>query len=142
MKLTAMRVGMSAFALAALVAAPAFAEDAAPVPEDTGPAVSDMKVARDKDTGKLRAPTAQESAELDAKSRSLAPSVVVLNRPVSTVEYRSDGSAVGKRTLDDMDDLTLTRTPDGKNVLSHSEDSAATTDEGAPTAPAQELPKE
>lgn len=82
-------------------------------------ALSDMKVSRDKETGQLRAPSADEEAALASKSRMLAPNVVVLRRPVTTMEFRSDGSAVMKRTLDDMDNLVLTRQADGRSVIRH-----------------------
>jgi hypothetical protein len=100
-----------------------------------GDVLGDMKVSRDKETGRLRAPTAEENAALKESARSLAPSVVVVRRPFTTIEVRPDGSAVGKRSLDDMENLVLTRTADGKAVLGHA-------DKPAPAAPTRTLPKE
>jgi hypothetical protein len=103
---------------------------------NAGSAVSDMKVARDKETGQLRAPNAEENAALKASSASLAPHILDLVRPVTTVEVRSDGSAVGKRSLGDMDNLVLTRDATGKAILQHSRKGKIA------TAPAAETPKE
>ena len=89
---------------AALVPAVGTADPAKP-----SVALSDMKLARDKETGQMRAPTTEEEAALAAKARMLAPSVLLLRRPVTTVEYRADGSAVAKLSLDDMDNLVMTR---------------------------------
>ncbi len=138
MNLTVKMLTMSACVGAAFASGMVRADDVKPastsaVETKAAPAkatrpLSDMRVSRDKETGKLRTPTAEENAALDAKSRSIAPNVVVLSRPVSTVETRADGSAVGKRSLDEMDNLHVTRTADGKTVLHHS-------DKLAPSAP-------
>jgi hypothetical protein len=101
-----------------------------------GPALSDMKVTRDKETGQLRAPTADEMAALRASSVTVAPHILELVRPVTTVEVRADGSAVGKRALGDMDHLVLTRSADGKQVLQHSRKAKAL------ATPTTEAPKE
>ena len=101
-----------------------------------GPALSDMKVTRDKDTGQLRAATPEEVAALRASSVTIAPHILELVRPVTTVEVRADGSAVGKRSLADMDHLVLTRGADGKPVMQHSRNQKAV------AAPATEAPKE
>ena len=100
-----------------------------------GPALNDMKVTRDKDTGKLRAPNDAELADLDAARVTVAPHFLDLVRPVTTVEVRADGSAVAKRSLADMDSLVLTTGADGRPVLRHSKKGTA------PAAPAA-LPKE
>lgn len=99
----------------------------------SSPALSDMKVSRDKETGQLRAPTAEEDAMLASKARMLAPSVVVLRRPVTTVEIRSDGSAVAKRSLDDMDNLVISRSTDGRAVISHAGPTKAPAASAVPT---------
>jgi len=101
-----------------------------------GPALSDMKVARDKETGQLRAPDADELAALKAASVTVAPHILELVRPVTTVERRADGSAVGKRALSDMDHLLLIRGADGKQVMQHSRTTKAL------ATPATEAPKE
>ena len=125
MKIAKESAAGAAFALALMTATPAFAadvgkaspSDSAAVAAKPADALSDMKVSRDKETGKLRAPTPEENAALDAKARSIAPNVVVLRRPVTTVEVRPNGSAVAKRSLDDMDNLVMERTADGKAVF-------------------------
>ena len=94
-----------------------------------------MRVARDRETGDLRTPTAEENAALSTKASSIAPNMVVLRRPVTTVEVRANGSAVAKRSLDDMDNLVVTLAADGKAVMSHSA-------KPAPMAPAHNLPQE
>lgn len=126
---------LSACAVVGFTAGIALADDAKPAQANAASALSDMKVARDKETGDLRTPTAEESAALRAKAFSFVPNVVVVRRPVTTVEIRTDGSAVAKRSLEDIDNLVLTRTTDGKAVLRH-------TDKPAPTAPTQSLPRE
>lgn len=121
MKISGRTLAVSVCAAAAFVAGAALADEAIPPAAKSGSTMSDMKVWRDPQTGKLRAPTPEESAALDAIPRSTTPNMVVLRRPFTTFEFRSNGSAVGKRSLDDMDNLVLTRTPDGKAVMSHSD---------------------
>lgn len=135
MNLTAKMVVSSVCVVSAFAAGAAGADDVKPVPAKAASALSDMKVARDKETGELRAATAEESAALDAKGRTFGPNVVVVRRPVTTVQVRADGSAVAKRSIDDLDNLVLTRDADGKAVLRHS-------DKLAPAAPTQNLPRE
>jgi len=135
MNLKAKMLVSSACALVAFAAGVVRADDVKPVPTKAANALSDMKVARDKETGELRTPTPEESAALDAKGHTFAPNVVVVRRPITTVEVRADGSAVAKRSIDDLDNLVLTRTADGKAVLRHS-------DKPAPAAPTQNLPRE
>lgn len=128
MNLLVKQLALSACVAAAFNPGLAIADDAKSVSTKPVDALSDMKVSRDKETGQLRAPTTEEAAELGAKGRSIAPNIVVLRRPVTTVEVRANGSAVAKRSLDDMDNLVLTRTADGRAVLRHA-------DKSAPTAP-------
>jgi hypothetical protein len=85
-----------------------------------GTTLNDMKVTRDKETGKLRAPTDAEIADLRANKVTIAPHFLDLVRPVTTVEVRADGSAVAKRSLADMDNLVITTGAGGKPVLQHS----------------------
>ncbi len=129
---------LGAFVALAAAGTPCLADEAlAAQPVASSSALSDVKVARDKETGKLRAATAEESAELDAKAKTLAPSVVQIMRPVTTVQMRADGSAVGKRSLDDLDNVVLFKTQDGKTVMQHSDKAIVE----APAATA-ELPTE
>jgi hypothetical protein len=120
---TAKMLVSSACTAVAFAAGVALAEDARPAPANAANALNDMKVARDKETGALRSPTQEEEAALRvrAKGTSYAPNVVVLRRPSTTVEVRADGSAVAKRSLEDLDSIVATRTADGKTVLRHSD---------------------
>ncbi len=134
-------MGVAALAALTAMAGPGYADEPATAPAAAPAAasstLSDMRVVRDKETGQLRAPTREESAEIDAMPRKSSTNVVVVSRPVSTVEARSDGSLVGKRSLDDMENLVMEKTADGKTVLRHG-------DEVTPTTPAAqaELPTE
>ena len=127
----------SACAAAAFAAGVALAQDARTAPVNSANALNDMKVARDKETGELRSLTQEEEAALKvrAKASSYAPNVVVVRRPSTTVEIRADGSAVAKRSLEDMDNVIATRTADGKTVLRHSDKPEA-------ALPTQNLPRE
>ena len=104
---------LAAIAALALVTSGARAENPSERSAKSADTLSDKKVVRDKETGRFRAPTAEEAAELKASARSLAPNVLTVRRPVASVEVRANGSAVGKRTLDQMDHVVLQRTPDG-----------------------------
>lgn len=76
-----------------------------------------VKVVRDKDTGKIRAATPEE---MDAMGNSsLAPNVVVLSRPVTTMVQRPDGSATIRRSLDELDSVVMERGADGKLSMRH-----------------------
>jgi hypothetical protein len=99
--------------------------------------VLNVKVARDKETGQLRAMTAQEEADLKANAKPVAPTIIEIRRPVTTTEYRADGSMTGKLSMADMENLELVRTPDGRSVMQHT-DAASTT----PAPAAAELPTE
>jgi hypothetical protein len=127
----------SACAAAAFAAGVALAQDARTAPANAANALDDMKVARDKETGQLRSLTQEEETALKvrAKASSFAPNVVVVRRPSTTVEIRADGSVVGKRSLEDMDNIVATRTADGKTVLRHS-------DKPESASPTQNLPRE
>ncbi|MGB7738259.1 MAG: hypothetical protein WBM03_04040 [Steroidobacteraceae bacterium] len=122
------QLALSAFVALAAAGTPCLAnETPAAQPVASSSALSDVKVVRDENTKQLRAPTAEESAALDAKAKKLAPSVVEIQRPVSTVERRADGSMVGKRSLADMDNLVLETSVDGTKLVRHSRDGAAKT---------------
>ena len=121
MKPTARTLAVSACTAFALAAGIALADD--------------MKVGRDKDSGNLRPATPDEIAAM--KDKGFAPAVVVQSRPTTTVLVRSDGSAVARRSADDLDNLVFTRDASGKAVLRHVR-------KGTPAvqAPAADLPKE
>ena len=79
-----------------------------------------MKVVRDKDTGKLRAATAEEIDEMNAAPRSgYAPNAVMLSRPMTTIVQRADGSATIRRGVDDLDDIVVSKGADGKITMGH-----------------------
>ena len=79
-----------------------------------------MKVVKDKETGKIRAATPEEIAEMNAApSRNFVPNAVVLSRPASTVTVHADGSMTGRRSFDDLDAVVVERGADGKAVLRH-----------------------
>ncbi len=96
------------------------------------PKMDGMKVVRDKDTGKLRAATPEEIVELNNAPRTYAPNAVVLNRPVTTIVTRADGSATIRRAAGDLDSLQVSRDANGKLVAHHGDQQPA----------AKQLPKE
>ena len=104
---------------------------------NAGPGLDTLRVVRDKDTGRLRAATAEEIEAMTANRRAarFMPNVVVQNRPETTIVNRPDGSATIRRSLDDLDSLTASRTADGKLVVRHNGK-----DEHAPST--SNLPKE
>jgi hypothetical protein len=127
-------------ALVALAAAgtPCLADETpAAQPAASTPTVLNVKVARDKETGQLRAMTAQEEAELNANAKPVAPTILEVRRPVTTTVIRPDGSMTGKLSMANMENLVLATTPDGRTVMRH-DDSIASP---APAA-ATELPAE
>ena len=98
-----------------------------------GPALNAMKVVRDKDTGKLRAATAEEIAAMgNTPASAFAPNVAVVSRPQTTIVTRPDGSATIRRSLDDLDNVVAVKGADGKLKMGHHQGPAAT----------QPLPKE
>jgi hypothetical protein len=99
-----------------------------------GPGLDNMKVTRDKVTGKIRPATAEEIAEM-GRGAPLAPSVLVLSRPTTTMVTRPDGSATIRRSIEDLDSLVAARGADGKLIMRHS-------DKNSPALPPQSLPKE
>ncbi len=124
---------LMALAISAYGLPNAQADDSKPVPAATSTAPASVKVqrvdtldsrraSRDRDTGRLRAPTPDENAELDAaraRNRGSESNVVVLRRPIGSVEVRADGSAVAKRSLDDLDNLVAERAAGGKLRVTH-----------------------
>ena len=86
-----------------------------------------LKVVRDKETGRLRAATAEELVELNNAPATYAPNAVVLNRPVTTMVTRADGSATIRRSADELDSLLVSRDANGKLVVHHGDKPAAKT---------------
>lgn len=117
----------------------AFASAAAQAAESTvtvvkaGGGMDAVKVVRDKDTGRIRAATPDEIASMGPST--LAPSVVVMSRPGTTMVSRPDGSATFRRSVEDLDSVVLERGADGKATMRHA-------DKHAPAASTQNLPKE
>lgn len=99
---------------------------------NAGPAMDAVKVVKDKETGKLRAATAEEAAQMAARPATrLAPNVVVLSRPTTTIVTRPDGSATIRRSLEDLDSLVAVRRADGKLNVRHQQGK----DAAAPSTP-------
>lgn len=124
-------------ALVALGASAATADESASATSAASSSLSSVKVARDKETGQLRAPTREEEAELAASAKSIAPTIVELSRPTTTTVVRADGGLTGKLSMENMESLVMTRTPDGNVVIRHDDHA----DVAVPAAPA-ELPTE
>lgn len=124
-------------ALVALAAAgtPCLADDApaTPVAASTS-TVLNVKVARDKETGKLRAMTAQEEAELKQAATSTQRNALEVARPVTTTVYHADGRMTGRLSPEDSESLLLVRKADGTLVMTH--DAAAADAVPAPKAEA------
>jgi len=135
-RITRMLAVLAGTAVALSAAGLAGAEESKVTVVKAAPALNDMKVTRDKETGKLRAPTDAELADLQASRVTLAPHILDLVRPVTVLEVRADGSAVAKRSLADMDNLVITTGAGGKPVLQHSRGGKL------PAAPVTNLPKE
>jgi hypothetical protein len=117
----------------ALAASTAQAAESKVTVVTAGSATDAMKVVRDKDTGKIRAATPEEMESM-AGTRSLAPNVVVLSRPVTTMVSRPDGSATIRRSVDDLDSVVMERGTDGKLSMRHGGKHAAAAP-ATPTAP-------
>jgi hypothetical protein len=128
---------IAAGVIVALGATAAMADESASQTPAATSSLSSVKVARDKETGQLRAPTREENAELEASAKSIAPTIVELSRPTTTTVVRADGSMTGKLSMENMESLVMTRTPDGNVVIRHEDHAEA----AAPAAPA-ELPTE
>jgi hypothetical protein len=121
MKVPTRFLALSACAALTFANAAAYAHETDAPSAKSADTLSSMKVTRDKETGRLRMTTPEEDAALRNTARSSrTPSVLVVRRPATTIEVRPNGSAVGKRSLDDMENLVMTRKPDGTVVMSHS----------------------
>ena len=89
-----------------------------------------FKVVKDKQTGKIRAATSEEIAEMEAAPVGFAPNAAVLSRPASTLTVNADGSMTGRRSFDELDSLVIERGANGKVTIRH----------GAQHAPAASKP--
>ena len=90
-----------------------------------------IKVVRDKESGKLRAATAEEIKEMNKQAGGFVPNAVVVSRPSTTFVTRADGGMTVRRSIEDIDSLKVERAADGKLVARHGDKPAA-----------QPLPKE
>jgi len=116
------------------LAAGANAADEVKVIKAPEAAVSSVKVVKDKQTGKLRAATPEEADEMASQPAArLAPNVVVVSRPATTMVTRPDGSATIRRSVDELDAVVAEKRADGKLAVRH---------KGAPTPTTPNLPKE
>lgn len=116
----------------ALATSVAHAQEAKPASSKSTDGLSDRKVVRDPVTGVLRPPTPEEEAELRAAAPPLAPNVLTIRRPNASVERRADGSATGKRTFAQMQNLVLD-TSDGKMTIRHGDTPVTPRAPSAPT---------
>jgi hypothetical protein len=86
-----------------------------------------LKVVRDKVTGKIRAATPEEIEEMNAAPRaSYAPNPILLNRPVTTIVQRPDGSATIRRGGDELDEIVASKGADGKINMGHKHAASST----------------
>jgi hypothetical protein len=120
------KIAMGAFVALAAAGTTCLADEtpAAPAAVST-PTVLNVKVARDKETGQLRAMTAQEEAAFKQAAKSSAPSALETARPVTTTVYHADGRMTGKLSPEVMESLHLVRAQDGTMVMTHDEAAAA-----------------
>jgi transposase InsO family protein len=98
--------------------------------------VLNVKVARDKETGQLRAMTAQEEAELKQNAKAIERNALEVARPTTTTVYHADGRMTGKLSPEVTESLHIVRAQDGTMVITHDEAAAAT------PAPKAEAPTE
>lgn len=100
---------------------------------NAGPTTESVKVVKDPDTGKLRAATPDEAAAMASQpAQRLAPNVVTISRPATTMVNRADGSATIRRSLDDMDSLVAVKKADGKVSYGHKGDAAVQSNSNLP----------
>lgn len=131
------KIALSAFVALAAAGTTCLADETpATQPAASTSTVLNVKVARDKETGQLRAMTAQEEAELKQNAKAIERNALEVARPTTTTVYHADGRMTGKLSPEALESLQLERTPDGALVMTHDEASAA-----APAAKT-EAPKE
>jgi hypothetical protein len=121
------KIALGAFVALAAAGTTCLADEtpAAPAAASTS-TVLNVKVARDKETGQLRAMTAQEEAELKQAAKSTQRNALEVARPVTTTVYHADGRMTGRLSPEDTESLLLVRKADGTMVMTH--DAAAAAD--------------
>ena len=123
------KIALGAFVALATAGTPCLADETpATQPAASTSTVLNVKVARDKETGQLRAMTAKEEAELRQSVKAIERNAAEIARPTTTTVYHADGRMTGKLSPEAMESLQLVRTPDGTLVMTH--------DEAPATAPA------
>jgi hypothetical protein len=131
------RIALGAFVALAAAGTTCLADEAPAAPAAASTStVLNVKVARDKETGQLRAMTAQEEAELRQSAKAIERNALEIARPTTTTVYHADGRMTGKLSPEVMESLHMVRTQDGTMVITHDEAAAA-----AP-APKAEAPTE
>jgi hypothetical protein len=125
------KIALSAFVALAAAGTTCLADETpATQPAASTSTVLNVKVARDKETGQLRAMTAQEEAELKQNAKAIERNALEVARPTTTTVYHADGRMTGKLSPEATESLLLVRKADGTLVMTH--DAAAAAD----TAPA------
>lgn len=121
------KIAMGAFVALAAAGTTCLADEtpAAPAAASTS-TVLNVKVARDKETGQLRAMTAQEEAELKQNAKAIERNVLEIARPTTTTVYHADGRMTGKLSPEVTESLHIFRAQDGTMVITHDEASVAT----------------
>lgn len=131
------QIALGAFVALATAGTPCLADESpASQPAASTSTVLNVKVARDKETGQLRAMTAQEEAELKQNAKAIERNALEIARPTTTTVYHADGRMTGKLSPEVMESLHMVRAQDGTIVITHDETAAA-----AP-APKTEAPTE
>ena len=131
------KIALGAFVALATAGTPCLADETPATPAAAStPTVLNVKVARDKETGQLRAMTAREEAELKQNAKAIERNALEIARPTTTTVYHADGRMTGKLSPEVMESLLMVRAQDGTMVITHDEAAAA-----AP-APKTEAPTE
>lgn len=119
------KIAMGAFIALAAAGTPCLADEMpASQPVASTSTVLNVKVARDKETGQLRAMTAKEEAEMRQNAKPIERNALEIARPTTTTVYHADGRMTGKLSPEVLESLQLVRTPDGTLVMTHDEASA------------------
>jgi hypothetical protein len=131
------KIALGAFVALATAGTPCLADESpAAQPAASTSTVLNVKVARDKETGQLRAMNAKEEAELRQSAKALERNALEVARPATTTVYHADGRMTGRLSPEVSESLHIVRATDGAMVIKHDHAAAA-----AP-APKAEAPTE
>lgn len=120
------KIALGAFIALAAAGTPCLADETpAAQPAASTSTVLNVKVARDKETGQLRAMTAQEEAEMRQNAKAIERNAAEVARPTTTTVYHADGRMTGRLSPEVLESLQLVRAPDGTLVMTHDEASVA-----------------